>query len=145
MPQPSPSEPRPSSVRNHTESSRPPRVPIPRRLGNFQRDRPPKCPPYRPGSLNLSTTGQSLTCLNAPFCRYRAPPLSALPPRLPGHLRSLIPLHQPLLQRHPIRLQFLPRQRHAHPQRPPRLIPRPHPIRLRPPLHQHPAPPQARI
>ena len=44
-----------------------------RRLSNFQRDRTSKCPPCRTGSLNLSSTGQSMTCLNFPFCRYRAP------------------------------------------------------------------------
>ncbi len=44
-----------------------------RRLGEFRRDRTPKCPRCRTGSLDVSSTGQSMTCLNAPFCRYRAP------------------------------------------------------------------------
>ena len=44
-----------------------------RRLGDFRRDRPPTCPPRRTSSLNLSSTGQTKTCLNAPFSRYRAP------------------------------------------------------------------------
>ena len=68
-------------------------------------------------------------------------PLSDLPGRLPGHLRPLDPLHQPLVQRHSADLPAVPRRRHGHPQRPPRLIPRLHPIRLRPTLHQHPPPP----
>ena len=44
-----------------------------RRFGKFRRDRTPKCPRCRTGSLDVSSTGQSMTCLNAPFCRYRAP------------------------------------------------------------------------
>lgn len=44
-----------------------------RRLGEFRRDRTPTCPRCRTGSLDVSSTGQSMTCLNAPFCRYRAP------------------------------------------------------------------------
>ena len=44
-----------------------------RRLGEFRRDRTPKCPRCRTGNLDVSSTGQSMTCLNAPFCRYRAP------------------------------------------------------------------------
>ena len=67
--------------------------------------------------------------------------LSELPARLPGNLRSLVPLHQPLLQRQATRLPVVPHRRHGHPQSPPRLIPRLDPIRLRPTLHQHPPPP----
>ena len=44
-----------------------------RRLGKFRRDRTPTCPRCRTGSLDVSSTGQSMTCLNAPLCRYRAP------------------------------------------------------------------------
>ncbi len=44
-----------------------------RRLGEFMRDNTPKCPRCRTGTLNVSSTGQSMTCLNAPYCRYRAP------------------------------------------------------------------------
>ena len=44
-----------------------------RRLGKFRRDRTSKCPRCRTGSLDVSSTGQTMTCLNAPFCRYRAP------------------------------------------------------------------------
>ena len=44
-----------------------------RRLGKFRRDTTPRCPRCRTGSLDVSSTGQSMTCLNAPFCRYRAP------------------------------------------------------------------------
>ena len=33
----------------------------------------PKGPRCRTGTLDVSSTGQSMTCLNAPFCRYRAP------------------------------------------------------------------------
>ena len=44
-----------------------------RRLGEFRRDHTPKCPRCRTGTLDVSSTGQSMTCLNAPFCRYRAP------------------------------------------------------------------------
>ena len=33
----------------------------------------PTCPRCRTGRLDVSSTGQSMTCLNAPFCRYRAP------------------------------------------------------------------------
>ena len=44
-----------------------------RRLGEFRRDRTPRCPRCRTGSLDVSSTGQSMSCLNAPFCRYRAP------------------------------------------------------------------------
>ena len=44
-----------------------------RRLGEFMRDNTPKCPRCRTGTLNVSSTGQSMTCLNAPFCSYRAP------------------------------------------------------------------------
>ena len=44
-----------------------------RRVGKFRRDRTPKCPRCRTGSLDVSSTGQSMTCLNAPSCRYRAP------------------------------------------------------------------------
>ncbi|MDE2867040.1 MAG: UvrD-helicase domain-containing protein [Chloroflexota bacterium] len=44
-----------------------------RRLGEFRRDRTPTCPRCRTGRLDVSSTGQSMTCLNAPFCRYRAP------------------------------------------------------------------------
>ncbi|MCY3957488.1 MAG: UvrD-helicase domain-containing protein [Chloroflexi bacterium] len=44
-----------------------------RRLGEFKRDRTPTCPRCRTGRLDVSSTGQSMTCLNAPFCRYRAP------------------------------------------------------------------------
>lgn len=44
-----------------------------RRLGEFRRENTPTCPRCRTGSLDVSSTGQSMTCLNAPFCRYRAP------------------------------------------------------------------------
>ena len=44
-----------------------------RRLGEFRRDRTPTCPRCRTGSLDLSRTGQRMSCLNFPFCRYRAP------------------------------------------------------------------------
>ena len=44
-----------------------------RRLGEFKRDTTPTCPRCRTGRLDVSSTGQSMTCLNAPFCRYRAP------------------------------------------------------------------------
>ena len=44
-----------------------------RRLGKFRRDRTPTCPRCRTGSLDVSSTGQTMTCLNIPFCRYRAP------------------------------------------------------------------------
>ena len=44
-----------------------------RRLGEFRRDRTPTCPRCRTGSLDVASTGQSMSCLNAPFCRYRAP------------------------------------------------------------------------
>ncbi len=74
-----------------------------------------------------------------------APPLSALPSRLPRHLQPLLPLHQPLLQHHPARLRFVRCRRHGHPQGPQRRIPRLHPIRLRPTLHQHPPPPPPRL
>ena len=44
-----------------------------RRLGEFRRDRTPRCPRCRTGSLDMSSTGQHMSCLNFPFCRYRAP------------------------------------------------------------------------
>ena len=44
-----------------------------RRLGEFKRDRTPTCPRCRTGSLDVSSTGQTMSCLNAPFCCYRAP------------------------------------------------------------------------
>ena len=44
-----------------------------RRLGKFRRDRTPKCPRCCTGSLEVSSTGQRMSCLNFPFCRYRAP------------------------------------------------------------------------
>ncbi len=44
-----------------------------RRLGEFKRDRTPTCPRCRTGTLDVSSTGQTMSCLNAPFCRYRAP------------------------------------------------------------------------
>ena len=44
-----------------------------RRLGEFRRDRTPTCPRCRTGSLDVSRTGQRMSCLNFPFCRYRAP------------------------------------------------------------------------
>ena len=45
----------------------------PRRLGEFKRDRTPACPRCRTGSLDVSSREQSMSCLNFPFCRYRAP------------------------------------------------------------------------
>ena len=71
--------------------------------------------------------------------------LSELPARLRGHLRSLVPLHQPLVRRQPAGLPVVPRRRHGHPQRPPRLVPRLHPVRLRPAVHEHPEFPQAQV
>ena len=44
-----------------------------RRLGEFRRDRTPACPRCRTGRLDVSQSGRSLSCLNFPFCRYRAP------------------------------------------------------------------------
>ena len=44
-----------------------------RRLGEFRRDHTPTCPRCRTGSLDVSSTGRTMSCLNAPFCRYRAP------------------------------------------------------------------------
>ncbi len=44
-----------------------------RRLGEFRRERTPACPRCRTGRLDVSSTGQSLSCLNFPLCRYRAP------------------------------------------------------------------------
>ena len=44
-----------------------------RRLGEFRRDRTPACPRCGTGRLVASQTGRSMTCLNFPFCRYRAP------------------------------------------------------------------------
>ena len=91
-----------------------------RRLGEFRRDRTPKCPRCRTGSLDVSSTGQSMTCLNISLLPLSRAPLSELPARLPGHLRTLVPLHQPLVQRQPARLPVVPRRRHGHPQRPPK-------------------------
>ena len=44
-----------------------------RSLGEFRRDRTPTCPRCRTGSLDVSSSGQSMSCLNFPFCHYRAP------------------------------------------------------------------------
>jgi len=44
-----------------------------RRHGEFRQDRTPACPRCRTGRLDVSRSGQSMTCLNVPFCSYRAP------------------------------------------------------------------------
>ena len=71
--------------------------------------------------------------------------LSDLQAGLRGDLRSLVPLHQPLVRRQPAGLPVVPRRRHGHPQRPPRLVPRLLTVRLRPAVHEHPEFPQAQV
>ena len=116
-----------------------------RRLGEFRRDRTPKCPRCRTGSLDVSSTGRTMSCLNAPFCRYRAP-------RCQACRRGFVTISgrssrctNPSCNASSARLRDLPRRRHGHPPGPPRPLPRLHPIRLRPPLHQHPEAPQAKL
>ena len=44
-----------------------------RRFGAFRRDHTPPCLRCRTGRLDVSGSGQSMRCLNFPFCRYRTP------------------------------------------------------------------------
>ena len=112
-----------------------------RRLGEFMRDNTPKCPRCRTGTLDVSSTGQSMTCLNAPFCRYRAPRcqrcrrgflvISGRSSRCTNPSCNATP---PVCQSCRAGVMVIRKARRW-------LLPRLLPIRLRPTLHQHPPPP----
>ena len=87
-----------------------------RRLGEFRRDRTHQMPALPHGNPRRVEHGADHDLPERSLLPLSRAPLSALPARLPGHLRPLVPLHQPLVQRQAAGLPVVPRRRHGHPQ-----------------------------